>query len=235
MWSSEHLPLCLFTEASYLWCPLCHWALLCFDQLPLCVTSLPLFFPRISLTVKQLPSCSSELFLTLRWIFLCKETEYNVASSVILVNIFPGRGISRMYAITFLCANWHSAILSFKIQFLLWNHTVLSLFFTAVKDILNAIVVVELLISSCLTSSKPHGCSSGSAHGISQAGRLVQFSSVAPLHLTLCDPMDCSMPGLTLHHQLLELAQTHVCWVGDAIQPSHPVVPFSSHFNLSQH
>ena len=99
----------------------------------------------------------------------------------------------------------------------------LSLFFTAIKGILNAIVVVELLISSCLTSSKPHGCSPGSVHGISQAGRLVQFSSVAPLHLTLCDPMDCSMPGLTLHHQLLELAQIHVCRVGDAIQPSHPL------------
>ena len=41
--------------------------------------------------------------------------------------------------------------------------------------------------------------------------------------------MDCSMPGFPVHHQLLELAQTHVHWVGDAIQPSHPVIPFSSH------
>ena len=38
---------------------------------------------------------------------------------------------------------------------------------------------------------------------------------------TLCEPMDCSMPGFPVHHQLLELAQTHVHWVGDAIQPSH--------------
>ena len=46
--------------------------------------------------------------------------------------------------------------------------------------------------------------------------------------LTLCVPMDCSTPGLPVHHQLLELAQTHVHWVGDTIQPSHPLVPFSS-------
>ena len=48
--------------------------------------------------------------------------------------------------------------------------------------------------------------------------------------LTLCSPMDCSMPGFPVHHQLPEFTQTHVHRVGDAIQPSHPlVVPFSSH------
>ena len=52
----------------------------------------------------------------------------------------------------------------------------------------------------------------------------VQFSSVIRLCLTLCDPMDCSMPGFPVHHQLLELTQTHVHWVGDAIQPSHPLL-----------
>ena len=45
---------------------------------------------------------------------------------------------------------------------------------------------------------------------------------------TPCDPMDCSMPSFPVLHHLLELTQTHVHWVGDAIQPSHPVVPFSS-------
>ena len=45
---------------------------------------------------------------------------------------------------------------------------------------------------------------------------LYQFSSVAQLCPTLCDPMHCSMPGLPVHHQLPELAQTHVSWVGDA-------------------
>ena len=48
--------------------------------------------------------------------------------------------------------------------------------------------------------------------------------------------MDCSMPGLPVHHQLLELAQAHVRWVGDAIKPSYPVSsPSPPDFNLSQH
>ena len=52
---------------------------------------------------------------------------------------------------------------------------------------------------------------------------MFQFSSVAQSCPTLCDPMDCSTPGFAVYHQLLELAQTQVHWVGDAIQPSHPV------------
>ena len=89
----------------------------------------------------------------------------------------------------------------------------------------------------------------------------VQFSSVAQLCLTLCDPMDCSTPGLPIHHQLLELTQIHVHWVeprspvleadtltseppGKPICPlsqwCHPtisssVIPFSSHLQSSQH
>ena len=51
----------------------------------------------------------------------------------------------------------------------------------------------------------------------------VQFSSVSQSCLTLCNPMDCSTPGLPVHHQLPELAQTHVHRVGDAIQPSYPL------------
>ena len=53
---------------------------------------------------------------------------------------------------------------------------------------------------------------------------LFQFSSVTQPSLTPCDPMDCSMPGLPVRHQLLELTQTHVHWVGDAIQPSHSLL-----------
>ena len=65
---------------------------------------------------------------------------------------------------------------------------------------------------------------------------MVQFSSVAQSCLTLCDPMDCSMPGLPVHHQLPEFIQTHVHWVGDAIQPFHPLSsPSPPTFNLSQH
>ena len=50
-----------------------------------------------------------------------------------------------------------------------------------------------------------------------------QFSSVAQSCPTLCDPMNCSTPGLPVHHQLLEFTQTHVHRVSDAIQPSHPL------------
>ena len=53
---------------------------------------------------------------------------------------------------------------------------------------------------------------------------------------TLCNPMDCSTPGLPVHHQLSEFTQTHVHWVSDAIQPSHPLSsPSPPTFNLSQH
>ena len=63
------------------------------------------------------------------------------------------------------------------------------------------------------------------------------ISSVQLLsHVRLCDPMDCSTPGFLLHHQLLELAQTHAHRVSDAIQPSHPLSsPIPLAFNLSQH
>ena len=69
-----------------------------------------------------------------------------------------------------------------------------------------------------------------------KAGRNFQFSSVAQSCLTLCDPVDCSMPGFPVHHQLSELTQTHVHWVSDAIQPSHPLTsPLPPAFNCSQH
>ena len=55
----------------------------------------------------------------------------------------------------------------------------------------------------------------------------IKFSSVAQSCLTLCDPMDCSTPGFPVHHQFLKPAQIYVHQVSDAIQPSHPVAPFS--------
>ena len=65
---------------------------------------------------------------------------------------------------------------------------------------------------------------------------LVHFSSVAQSCLTLCDPMNRSTPGLPVHHQLLEFTQTHVHWIGDAIQPSYPLSsPSPPVLNLSQH
>ena len=56
---------------------------------------------------------------------------------------------------------------------------------------------------------------------------VVQLSSVAQSCPTLCDPMNHNSPGLPVHHQLPKFTQTHVHWVGDAIQPSHPLLsPF---------
>ena len=64
----------------------------------------------------------------------------------------------------------------------------------------------------------------------------ILLSSVAQSCLTLCDPTDCSTPGLPLHHQLPEFAQTHIHGVGDGIQLSHPLSsPSPPAFNFSQH
>ena len=106
-------------------------------------------------------------------------------------------------------------------------------------------------LQSCPTLYHTMDCSlSGSSfHGILQARILewvvmpssrgssmplyskCQFSSITQSCLTLCDPMDCSTPGLPVHHQLPEFTQTHAHRVDDAIQPSLPssVIPFSSH------
>ena len=59
--------------------------------------------------------------------------------------------------------------------------------------------------------------------------------SVAKSCLVLCNPMDCCIPDLPVPHHLLEFAQVHVVWIGDTIQPSHPLLPsFPSAFDLSQ-
>ena len=64
----------------------------------------------------------------------------------------------------------------------------------------------------------------------------ILFSSVAQSCPTLCDPMDCSTPGLPVQYQLPEFIQTRVHLVGDAIQPSHPLSsPSPPALNLSQH
>ena len=66
--------------------------------------------------------------------------------------------------------------------------------------------------------------------------KYIKFSSVAQSCLTLCNPVDCSTPGFPVHHQLPEPTQTHVHRIGDAIQPSHPLLsPSPPAFNLSQH
>ena len=66
--------------------------------------------------------------------------------------------------------------------------------------------------------------------------RVLSCCSVAKLRLTHCDPMECSAPGFPVLHYLLEFAPNHVNWVGDAIQPSHPLSPPSPPaLSLSQH
>ena len=63
-----------------------------------------------------------------------------------------------------------------------------------------------------------------------------QFSSVTQSCLTHCDPINSGVPGLPVHCQLLKFTQTHIHRVGDAIQPSHPLLsPSPPAFNLSQH
>ena len=74
------------------------------------------------------------------------------------------------------------------------------------------------------------------AHTHQEISSFPPFSSVTQSCLTLCDPMDYSTPSFPVHHQLPEFTQTHVHWVGDAIQPSHPLSsPSPPALNLSQH
>ena len=82
-----------------------------------------------------------------------------------------------------------------------------------------------------------HQGSPNTAHLLSHSsGGSIQFSSVAQLWPTLCDPKNRNTPGLPVHHQLVEFTQTHVHRLGDAIQASHPLLsPSPPAFNLSQH
>ena len=71
--------------------------------------------------------------------------------------------------------------------------------------------------------------------GTRHTQRVCCHCSVAKSYPSLCDSMDCSMPGFPVHHHLPEFAQTHVHWVSNAIQPSHPLLaPSPPAFNLSQ-
>ena len=95
---------------------------------------------------------------------------------------------------------------------------------------------------SCLENSMDKGAWQATVHEVAKSRTLlsdfqsVQLSSVAQSCPTLCDPMNCSTPGLRVHHQLPEFTQTHVHRVHDAIQPSHPLSsPFPPAPNPSQH
>ena len=90
---------------------------------------------------------------------------------------------------------------------------------------------------SCLKNPMDSKAWWATVYGVAkQQQALGQFSSVIQLCPTLCDPMDCCMPSFPIYHQLLELAQTHIHLVGDAIQPSPPLSsPSPPTFTLSQH
>ena len=96
--------------------------------------------------------------------------------------------------------------------------------------------LLESLDFSCSSFSFPR-VFSGPPHLIRELLRVYDHGwtcSIAELCLTLCNPMDCCMPGFPVLHQLPKLAQTHVHQVGDAIQPSHPLSsPSPPAFNLS--
>ena len=110
--------------------------------------------------------------------------------------------------------------------FILWLHAFLNYFYWifAVKD-----KVISSLIFSSILLFDIH------TNNIVIFYISIQFSSVAQSCPTLCDPMNHSTPGVPVHYQLLESTQTHVHWVGDAIQPSYPLPSPSPALNLSQH
>ena len=110
---------------------------------------------------------------------------------------------------------------TWKLQFLLWTTNTVSCFSIFLKYfIIGVYLLYNVVLSFCFT----------------RVWISYQFSSVTQSCPTLCDPMDCSTPGLPVHHQLPEFTQTHVHWVSDAIQPSHTLSsPSPPTFNLSQH
>ena len=97
----------------------------------------------------------------------------------------------------------------------------------------------HLFFECDLIGAQPHAfLSTLSMVGVSlqQQSWVVQFSSVAQSCPILCDPMDCRTPDFYVHYQLLEFTQTHIHWVSEAIQPSHPLSSlFAPAFSLSQH
>ena len=119
-----------------------------------------------------------------------------------------------------LCMILHNLVIGcFEVCTLLWN----SRLFEVVQEVLMLVQRIRILEHSLTPWFSFQSFS-------------VQFSSVAQSCLTLCDPMNRSTPGLPIHHQLLEFTQTHIHWVSDAIQPSHPLSsPSPPAPNPSQH
>ena len=124
------------------------------------------------------------------------------------------------------CA-WSHAAWSHSDVHLVRTITTLSYCWPHTYHILTAVLGIDKKV--CVASTVAHQVFSFHYHYCAwkndfQSIIPVQSSSVAQLCPTLFDPMNCSMPGLPVHHQLLEFTQTHIHWVGDAIQPSHPLL-----------
>ena len=138
--------------------------------------------------------------------FLSKEKYFNVF-------FFPLRAISLVKNI-------------FWIYGVAWKNTQMAIF-QNFKDWCSELLEVSWFISLDITFGINTGCNQHFSH---------QFSSVTQSWLTPCNPMNCSTPGLPVHHQLPEFTQTHIHWVSDAIQPSHPLSsPSPPAPNPSQH
>ena len=131
-----------------------------------------------------------------------------------------------------------------------WQET--ALFFSkAISENENGVWVLSLILDGCEHTSSIDTCKTKvldfyylqrNVYALSIQGCLYGSFMVLPPHcpvtklcLTLCNPMDCSTPGFPVLYYLLELAQTHVHWGGDAIQPSQPLLPTCPAFNFSQH
>ena len=114
---------------------------------------------------------------------------------------------------------------------------------TGIHQWKNGVAIADkqrMLPHQALTSQPPQQCTLGGLrmgmHRVLAPEGCCCCCSVAQLCLTLCHPMDCSTPGVPVHHHLPEFAQTYVHWVSDAIQPSHPLLsPSPPDLNLSQH
>ena len=122
----------------------------------------------------------------------------------------------------------------------IWAHSWNRDFPCAVPSALNALASIFSWLCHSLHSGLWWSVTPSSAYhslpSVLLFGIFLKFSSVAQSCLTLCDPMNRSTPGLPVHHQLLESTQTHVHWVSDAIQPSHPLSsPSPPALRLSQH
>ena len=111
---------------------------------------------------------------------------------------------------------------------ILWE--LISNFFVSV------VYITYSLHTQVITVSSENNSKKKSLKELNKTRFYFQFSSITQLCLTLCDPMNHTMPGLPVHHQLSESTQTHVHWVGNAIQPSHPLSsPSPPALSLDQH